>query len=205
MHLGENMSAVAIPGRVLTAPKGVIQGPLPGERVTVILNFGIIDILQEYNIVKQLEHTWKVRTCACGDITLCCADAPRSPADCCAAATQHLVGRPHDICEPVPGVHVGHIFVRFSSRGTAAGEVNGAALWFHVRDVKKKFRSCVARRSGSRSVSYASAITRKRCSATFCSSGVAVAHLSGCHFDASLRYWRVKSRCVADIPTPSTW
>lgn len=69
MHLGENMSAVAIPGRVLPAPKGVIQGPLPGERVTVILNFGIIDILQEYNIVKHLEHTWKVRWRARGHLT----------------------------------------------------------------------------------------------------------------------------------------
>ena len=59
-HLGENMSAVAIPGRVLPAPKDLIQGPLPTERLSVILNFGIIDILQEYNIVKQVEHSWKV-------------------------------------------------------------------------------------------------------------------------------------------------
>ena len=63
MHLGENMSAVAIPGRFLKAPKDLIQGPLPTERLTVVLNFGIIDILQEYNIVKQLEHTWKVQAC----------------------------------------------------------------------------------------------------------------------------------------------
>ncbi len=61
-HLGENMTALAIPGRVLEAPKGTQQLPLPKERVSVILNFGIIDILQEYNISKQIEHNWKVRT-----------------------------------------------------------------------------------------------------------------------------------------------
>jgi hypothetical protein len=60
-RLGENMTALAIPGRVLHAPKGVQQAPLPTERVSVILNFGVIDILQEYNISKQIEHSWKVR------------------------------------------------------------------------------------------------------------------------------------------------
>ena len=60
MHLGENMTALAIPGRVLAAPKGVVQGALPSERASVILNFGIIDILQEYNLSKQVEHSWKV-------------------------------------------------------------------------------------------------------------------------------------------------
>jgi 1-phosphatidylinositol-4-phosphate 5-kinase len=60
-HLGENMTALAIPGRVLPAPKGYVQPPLPTERVSVILNFGIIDILQEYNMSKQIEHSWKVR------------------------------------------------------------------------------------------------------------------------------------------------
>ena len=55
-HLGENMTAMAIPGRVLAAPRDVIQGPLPTERVAVVLNFGIIDILQEYNLSKQVEQ-----------------------------------------------------------------------------------------------------------------------------------------------------
>jgi len=59
--LGVNMTAVAVPGRVLTAPRGMEQLPLPTERVPVILNFGIIDILQEYNISKQTEHLWKAR------------------------------------------------------------------------------------------------------------------------------------------------
>ncbi len=66
--LGENMTAVAIPGRVLPTPKGLVQPPLPTSRADVILNFGIIDILQEYNLSKQVEHTWKARavvTCAC--------------------------------------------------------------------------------------------------------------------------------------------
>ena len=95
MHLGENMSAVAIPGRVLKAPKGVVQGPLPAERMTVILNFGIIDILQEYNIVKQLEHTWKVQACV-----PCC---PLHRADSCSCpATQTVVRRQQNISSVDP-------------------------------------------------------------------------------------------------------
>ena len=60
-RLGENMNAVALPGRVLAAPKGVMQPPVPSSQCEVILNFGIIDILQEYNMSKQVEHAWKVR------------------------------------------------------------------------------------------------------------------------------------------------
>ena len=59
-RLGENMNGVAVPGRVLAAPKGTIQPALPDKQCDVILNFGIIDILQEYNMSKQVEHTWKV-------------------------------------------------------------------------------------------------------------------------------------------------
>jgi 1-phosphatidylinositol-4-phosphate 5-kinase len=29
------------------------------EPSEVVLNFGVIDILQEYNITKKSEHTWK--------------------------------------------------------------------------------------------------------------------------------------------------
>lgn len=57
--LGENMPAEAVPGRWLQAPKGVVQGPLPKETRHVRLNFGIIDILQGYNLSKQVEHSWK--------------------------------------------------------------------------------------------------------------------------------------------------
>lgn len=53
------MVATAVPGRWLQVPKGVVQGPLPKEARLVRLNFGIIDILQEYNISKQVEHSWK--------------------------------------------------------------------------------------------------------------------------------------------------
>ena len=63
-RLGENMNAIALPGRVLAAPKGVVQPPVPSSQCEVILNFGIIDILQEYNLSKQVEHTWKVRLLA---------------------------------------------------------------------------------------------------------------------------------------------
>lgn len=55
------MLATAVPGRWLQAPKGVAQGPLPRNTCVVRLNFGVIDILQEYNISKQVEHSWKVR------------------------------------------------------------------------------------------------------------------------------------------------
>ena len=92
-HLGENMTAVAIPGRVLTAPKDLIQGPLPTERMAVILNFGIIDILQEYNIVKQAEHSWKVRTCTRGK-AVCVALTP--------ALSQTVVQRQHNISSVDP-------------------------------------------------------------------------------------------------------
>ena len=54
------MTALAVPGRVLAAPKGVMQLPLPSDRQSAILNFGIIDFLQEYNVTKHTEHVWKV-------------------------------------------------------------------------------------------------------------------------------------------------
>lgn len=54
------MTATAVPGRMLVPPKGVVQGPLPTQSRAVVLNFGIIDILQEYNLSKQVEHSWKV-------------------------------------------------------------------------------------------------------------------------------------------------
>jgi hypothetical protein len=55
------MTATAVPGRVLAAPKGVKQLPLPTEDLPVIINFGVIDFLQEYNLTKQTEHVWKAR------------------------------------------------------------------------------------------------------------------------------------------------
>ena len=42
------------------------------------------------------------------------------------------------------------------------------------------------------------------CQRAFCLSSVAVAHLSGCHLAASMRYACVISRCVAASVTPST-
>jgi len=60
-QLGVNMTALAVPGRVLPAPQGVTQQPLPTERLRAVLNLGIIDILQEYNFSKSFEHSWKAR------------------------------------------------------------------------------------------------------------------------------------------------
>jgi hypothetical protein len=54
-----NMTALAVPGRCLAAPKGVVQLPLPKESQPVVLNFGIIDFLQEYNLTKHSENVWK--------------------------------------------------------------------------------------------------------------------------------------------------
>ena len=93
-HLGENMSALAIPGRVLTAPKDLIQGPLPTERMSVILNFGVIDILQEYNIVKHIEHSWKVRAVRLWRRRLRSADAR--------SFSQTIVQRQHNISSVDP-------------------------------------------------------------------------------------------------------
>jgi 1-phosphatidylinositol-4-phosphate 5-kinase len=54
--LGVNMSAVAVPGRVLTHeyPKELEFNP-NDEPQEVILNMGIIDILQQYTASKNLE------------------------------------------------------------------------------------------------------------------------------------------------------
>ena len=57
--LGMNMTATAVPGRCLVAPRGVVQPPLPAESQQVVLNFGIIDFLQEYNLTKHSENLWK--------------------------------------------------------------------------------------------------------------------------------------------------
>ena len=54
-----NMTATAVPGRCLVAPRGVVQPPLPAESQQVVLNFGIIDFLQEYNLTKHSENLWK--------------------------------------------------------------------------------------------------------------------------------------------------
>ena len=103
-HLGENMTAIAIPGRVLSAPKGLAQPPLPGARLEVILNFGIIDILQEYNLSKQIEHTWKarVRVCACA-VHAC--DTDGAAADGCAAPGERLVCGPGCLLAAPAGLH----------------------------------------------------------------------------------------------------
>jgi len=61
-RLGINMTATAVPGRVLKAPRGTKQTPLPTESAPVIVNFGIIDFLQEYNLTKLSENVWKART-----------------------------------------------------------------------------------------------------------------------------------------------
>lgn len=84
-RLGENMSAVAVPGRALEAPQGVMQPALPDSQCDVILNFGIIDILQEYNMSKQVEHMWKV----CLRAIPCHALLPRPHAanPCCVRQT----------------------------------------------------------------------------------------------------------------------
>jgi hypothetical protein len=108
-HLGENMTALAIPGRVLEAPKGTQQLPLPKERVSVILNFGIIDILQEYNISKQIEHNWKVRTPArrrgaCAGLAAALTLPPAVPVSG-ATPKQHLLGGPARLCGALQGVH----------------------------------------------------------------------------------------------------
>ena len=100
-HLGENMTALAIPGRVLKAPKGVEQLPLPTERASVILNFGVIDILQEYNMSKQIEHSWKVRLATGRALNVACFTHARRPARCSAvrgaAAAEHLLRRPDGV------------------------------------------------------------------------------------------------------------
>ena len=98
-RLGENMSGTAVPGRVLAAPRGIQQPPLPTSQSDVILNFGIIDILQEYNLSKQVEHTWKV--CLSGlqcqliaqpDVdSSCCVH----PTDRDSAPRKHQLGQPH--------------------------------------------------------------------------------------------------------------
>jgi hypothetical protein len=109
-HLGENMTALAIPGRVLQAPKGYVQPPLPTERVSVILNFGIIDILQEYNMSKQIEHSWKVRahTAAwmrCVATRRVCVRARsrllvRPCVPCCSRTVHHPAAAEHLVCGP---------------------------------------------------------------------------------------------------------
>lgn len=77
VRMGANMVAIAVPGRVLPCPKGVTLTLTPVTEdevaagaagaddlsgagdVDVVLHFGIIDILQEYNAAKSLETTVK--------------------------------------------------------------------------------------------------------------------------------------------------
>lgn len=61
VDLGVNLPAVARPKRVLQWPEsaGTPREPLVSTNTAVLLNFGIIDILQEYNMHKQAEHHLK--------------------------------------------------------------------------------------------------------------------------------------------------
>ncbi|GJP37977.1 hypothetical protein CLOM_g22421 [Closterium sp. NIES-68] len=55
--LGQGMAATAV--RVDRRTRRAIEDPLLGEAYEVVLYFGIIDILQEYDVTKKVEHLYK--------------------------------------------------------------------------------------------------------------------------------------------------
>ncbi|KAJ3683823.1 hypothetical protein LUZ60_014050 [Juncus effusus] len=59
IRLGVNMPARAELTRRKSEPDSQLIGEQTGEFYSVILNFGIIDILQDYDISKKLEHAYK--------------------------------------------------------------------------------------------------------------------------------------------------
>lgn len=60
--LGSNIAATAIPQRVMSWPDkeaGEARPALLDGPADVVLHFGVIDILQDYNVTKQVEHSFK--------------------------------------------------------------------------------------------------------------------------------------------------
>lgn len=73
IDFGGYMAATAVPKRVLQVPRSTKfdQGLLPDEPLDVVLFFGIIDILQEYNSTKKVEHAFKVSLQRQSNISAC--------------------------------------------------------------------------------------------------------------------------------------